>query len=46
MKVLDCDTITQAKEKLLDAIHKSVPFSVRPKAEDFDLGNGFMHLCT
>ncbi|XP_078062287.1 plexin A3-like, partial [Mustelus asterias] len=37
VKVLNCDTITQVKEKLLDAIYKGVPYSQRPKAEDMDL---------
>ncbi|XP_078717263.1 plexin-A1-like [Lampetra fluviatilis] len=37
VKVLDCDTITQVKEKLLDAVHKNVPYSQRPKAIDRDL---------
>lgn len=27
MKGLDCDTVTQAKEKLLDAAYKGVPYS-------------------
>lgn len=38
MKVLNCDTITQVKEKLLDAVYKGVPYSQRPKAGDMDLG--------
>lgn len=38
MKVLNCDSITQAKEKLLDAVYKGIPYSQRPKAEDMDLG--------
>lgn len=38
MKGLDCDTVTQAKEKLLDAAYKGVPYSQRPKAADMDLG--------
>ncbi|GCB76904.1 hypothetical protein scyTo_0019213, partial [Scyliorhinus torazame] len=37
VKVLNCDTITQVKDKLLDAIYKGVPYSQRPKAEDMDL---------
>ena len=36
-KVLDCDTITQAKEKCLDAIYKNTPCSKRPAAYDVDL---------
>ncbi|XP_035677514.1 plexin-A4-like [Branchiostoma floridae] len=38
VKVLDCDTITQVKEKLLDAIYRSTPFSYRPHKDDVDLG--------
>jgi len=39
VKVLDCDSITQVKEKILDAIYKNTPFSHRPAKEDLDLGN-------
>ena len=38
VKVLDCDTISQAKEKILDAIYKNAPFSSRPPKEELDLG--------
>lgn len=38
VKVLNCDTITQVKEKILDAIYKNVPYSQRPRAVDMDLG--------
>lgn len=38
VKLLNCDTITQVKEKILDAIFKNVPCSHRPKAADMDLG--------
>jgi len=38
VKVLDCDSITQVKEKILDAIYKNTPFSHRPAKEDLDLG--------
>ncbi|XP_035872722.1 plexin-A3 isoform X2 [Phyllostomus discolor] len=37
VKVLNCDSITQAKDKLLDAVYKGIPYSQRPKAEDMDL---------
>uniref|UniRef100_A0A8C8WZP8 Plexin-A3 n=1 Tax=Panthera leo TaxID=9689 RepID=A0A8C8WZP8_PANLE len=37
VKVLNCDSVTQAKDKLLDAVYKGVPYSQRPKAEDMDL---------
>ena len=38
VKGLNCDTVTQVKEKLLDAVYKGVPYSQRPKAGDMDLG--------
>ena len=38
VKVLDCDTISQVKEKILDAIYKNAPFSSRPPKDDLDLG--------
>ncbi|KAL8222446.1 UNVERIFIED_CONTAM: Plexin-A4 [Gekko kuhli] len=38
VKILNCDTINQVKEKILDAIFKNVPCSHRPKAADMDLG--------
>ncbi|KAM9786114.1 plexin-A1-like [Neosynchiropus ocellatus] len=37
VKCLNCDTITQVKEKLLDAVYKGSPYSTRPKASDMDL---------
>ncbi|KAG8447285.1 hypothetical protein GDO86_014668 [Hymenochirus boettgeri] len=37
VKVLNCDTITQTKDKLLDAVYKGIPYTQRPKAEDMDL---------
>ncbi|KAK1169062.1 plexin-A4 [Acipenser oxyrinchus oxyrinchus] len=37
VKILNCDTITQVKEKILDAIYKNVPYSHRQKAADMDL---------
>lgn len=43
MKILNCDTITQVKEKILDAIFKNVPCSHRPKAADMDLGESTVH---
>lgn len=38
VKVLNCDTLSQVKEKILDAIYKNVPHSHRLKASDMDLG--------
>ncbi|XP_030756374.1 plexin-A4 [Sitophilus oryzae] len=37
VKVLDCDTISQVKEKCLDTIYRATPYSQRPKKEDLDL---------
>ncbi|XP_038668383.1 plexin-B1 isoform X2 [Scyliorhinus canicula] len=37
VKVLDCDTITQVKEKIIDQIHKGVTYSLRPHVETLDL---------
>ncbi|XP_059805912.1 plexin-A2-like isoform X2 [Hypanus sabinus] len=37
VKVLNCDTITQVKEKILDSTYKNVPYSQRPRAIDMDL---------
>ncbi|XP_053671423.1 LOW QUALITY PROTEIN: plexin-B [Anopheles nili] len=36
-KVLDCDTISQVKSKVLDALFKNTPFSLRPSVHDLDL---------
>jgi plexin A len=36
-KVLDCDTISQVKEKALESIYKNVSFTARPAKEDLDL---------
>lgn len=43
VKVLNCDTITQVKEKILDAVYKNMPYSQRPRAVDMDLGTGPTH---
>lgn len=37
VKVLDCDTISQVKDKAIDAIYKSTPYSQRPSRENLDL---------
>ncbi|XP_014213127.1 plexin-A4 [Copidosoma floridanum] len=37
VKVLDCDTISQVKEKALDTIYRSTPYSQRPRKDDLDL---------
>ncbi|KAL1398190.1 hypothetical protein pipiens_002420 [Culex pipiens pipiens] len=37
VKVLDCDSIGQVKEKCLDTIYKAIPWGQRPRKEDLDL---------
>ncbi len=37
VRVLDCDSISQVKEKALDTVYRAFPFSQRPKKEDLDL---------
>lgn len=37
-RVLDTDTITQVKEKVLDQVYKGTPFSQRPSVHALDLG--------
>ncbi|KAM7341328.1 plexin A [Cochliomyia hominivorax] len=37
VKVLDCDTIGQVKEKCLDTIYRNIPASQRPRKDDLDL---------
>ncbi len=37
VSVLNCDTITQAKEKILDVYHKESPYSKRQRTDDYDL---------
>jgi len=37
-KLLDCDTVTQAKEKALDSLFRNTPFSQRPSIHNVDLG--------
>ncbi|XP_015841560.1 plexin-B3 isoform X3 [Peromyscus maniculatus bairdii] len=36
-RVLDIDTITQVKEKMLDQVYKGTPFSQRPSVHSLDL---------
>ncbi|EQB77103.1 plexin-B1 [Camelus ferus] len=40
VKVLDCDTISQAKEKMLDQLYKGVPLAQRPDPRTLDVGEG------
>lgn len=37
VKVLNCDTITQVKEKILDTFFKGYPYSKRPNVNELDL---------
>jgi len=37
VRVLDCDTISQVKAKILDAVYKNTPFSLRPRVDEVDL---------
>ena len=36
-KMLDCDTISQAKAKALDAVYANTPFSCRPSVDAVEL---------
>nr|XP_045584269.1 plexin-B-like [Procambarus clarkii] len=36
-RVLDCDTITQVKAKILDALYRNTPQSLRPSVHEVDL---------
>ena len=37
VRVLDCDSISQVKSKILDAVYKNTPFSLRPTVDEVDL---------
>ncbi|XP_071818203.1 plexin-A4-like isoform X3 [Apostichopus japonicus] len=37
VKVLNCDTISQVREKILDALYQTTPYIHRPPKEDLDL---------
>ncbi|XP_075455978.1 plexin-B2 [Ascaphus truei] len=37
VKVLNCDTITQVKEKLVDQVYRNIPYSLRPKGDSLAL---------
>ncbi|XP_059150420.1 plexin-B-like isoform X2 [Physella acuta] len=37
VRIPDCDTITQSKEKILDHMYKNIPFSQRPHVRDLEL---------
>ncbi len=38
IKLWDCDSITQAKEKILDTLFRNTPVSKRPHLTAIDLG--------
>ena len=38
VKVHTCDSISQIKEKILDTIYRTTPYSHRPPKEELDLG--------
>uniref|UniRef100_A0A8C4EJD3 Plexin b2a, tandem duplicate 1 n=1 Tax=Dicentrarchus labrax TaxID=13489 RepID=A0A8C4EJD3_DICLA len=37
VKVLNCDTISQVKEKIIDQVYRNLPYSQRPKVENVAL---------
>ncbi len=37
VKVLDCDTISQVREKILDTIYRNIPYSSWPNKDTLDL---------
>uniref|UniRef100_A0A672H4J0 Sema domain-containing protein n=1 Tax=Salarias fasciatus TaxID=181472 RepID=A0A672H4J0_SALFA len=37
VKVLNCDTISQVKEKIIEQVYKNLPYSQRPKVESVTL---------
>lgn len=45
-RVLDCDTISQVKHKILDALYRNTPFSLRPSIHEVDLGECFVLIYT
>jgi len=38
IKLWHCDSITQAKEKILDVLYRNTPVSKRPQLMEIDLG--------
>ncbi len=45
MRLLDCDSITQSKEKVLDVLYKNTPVSKRPQLTEIDLGEWVVCEC-
>lgn len=46
VKVMDTDTITQVKRKILNHVYKGTPFSQRPPVHTLDLGKAYGHIPT
>ncbi|MGH0141635.1 UNVERIFIED_CONTAM: hypothetical protein FKN15_059764 [Acipenser sinensis] len=42
VKVLNCDTISQVKEKIIDQVYRNMPYSQRPKVDRVVLGNALL----
>lgn len=38
VKVLNCDTISQVKEKIIEQVYRNLPYSQRPTVENVALG--------
>lgn len=38
VKVLNCDTISQVKEKIIEQVYRNLPYSLRPKVDSVTLG--------
>jgi plexin B len=38
VKVLNCDTISQVKEKIIEQVYRNLPYSQRPKVDSVALG--------
>ena len=43
IKVVDLDTITQAKEKIIDGLFSDLPFSEQPKPNDLEFGKIYFY---
>lgn len=43
VRAMDTDTLSQVKEKILEAFCKNVPYSQWPRVEDVDLGKDRVH---
>lgn len=42
VKVLNCDTISQVKEKVIEQVYRNLPYSQRPKVDSVTLGEPTM----